>query len=201
MISLEPPYRRATPDDARYLAEFINAAGEGLPLYLWAQMAGEGGSAWETGCARASRDTGSFSWRNAVVREDGAEVVACLIGYPLEDDPAPTDYADMPAMFVPLQQLEDMVPGTWYLNAIATAEAYRGRGYGAGLLGLAEPMAASLQKRGVSLIVADSNEGARRLYAKLGYRELARRPMVKERWVHPGSHWVLMAKALGSPSA
>ena len=36
MIELDPPYRRATPEDAGALAELINFAGEGLPLYLWA---------------------------------------------------------------------------------------------------------------------------------------------------------------------
>ncbi len=42
MIELDPPYRRATPEDADALAELINFAGEGLPLYLWGKMAEAG---------------------------------------------------------------------------------------------------------------------------------------------------------------
>ena len=36
----------------------------------------------------------------------------------------------MPPMFVPLQELEDRVPGTWYVNVLATLEEHRGKGYG-----------------------------------------------------------------------
>lgn len=97
-------------------------------------------------------------------------------------------------VLVPLQGLEDMIPGTWYLNVVATREAHRGQGLGRELIALAEEIAHALQKRGVSLIVADTNVGARKLYAALGYRELAQRPMVKEKWDHPGQSWLLMAK-------
>lgn len=198
MISVDPPFRRAIPDDAADLAEFVNMAGEGLPLYLWEQMANAAESAWEIGCARARRDAGAFSYRNAILRLAGNDAVACLIGYPLDDDPPATDYSEISPMFVPLQQLEDMVPGTWYVNVVATKEAYRGNGYGHELLALADNIAASLGNRGLSLIVADTNMGARKLYTGLGYRELARRPMVKERWQHPGKNWVLMMKDLGA---
>lgn len=198
MIDLGPPFRKAVPGDARELARFVNIAGEGLPLYLWQRMAREGESAWEVGYARAQRDTGSFSWRNAVFRILGDEAVACLIGYPLEDDPPETNYRDMPRMFVPLQQLEELVPGTWYVNVLATGEEHRGKGYGRELLALAETMGRGRGKRGMSLIVADTNEGARRLYRSIGYRELADRPMVKEGWRHPGTSWVLMMKDFDS---
>ena len=201
MISINLPFRRAIPDDAKDLAEFVNMASEGLALYLWEEMADAGASAWEVGCARAKRDSGAFSYRNAILRLVGNDAVACLIGYPLDDDPPTTDYSDIPPMFVPLQKLEDMVPGTWYINVVATREEHRGNGYGNKLLALAENIATSLGKRGLSLIVADTNVGARRLYTGLGYRELAQRPMVKERWAHPGKNWVLMAKNIGAEAA
>lgn len=191
---LAPCFRAATPEDAAHLARYVNMAGDGMPLYLWQRMATPGQSAWEVGCARAKRDSGAFSWRNAFLRIAGDEPVSCLIGYPLEDNPAPTDYAAMPPMFVPLQQLEDLVPGTWYINVLATDESHRGKGYGRELLTLAESLAAQHGKRGLSLIVSDANTGARRLYASLGYRELAQRPMVKEQWENAGSNWVLLVK-------
>jgi hypothetical protein len=46
MIRLEPPFRQATPGDAPALAELVNLAGEGLPLYLWTSMAEPGESAF-----------------------------------------------------------------------------------------------------------------------------------------------------------
>src|SRR6516164_4002894 len=51
-------------------------------------------------------------------------------------------------------------------------------------------------KRGMSVTVSDANIGARRLYELLGYRETARRPMVKEQWVNEGHEWVLITKVL-----
>jgi hypothetical protein len=46
----------------------------------------------------------------------------------------------------------------------------------------------------LSVIVSDANVGARRLYERSGYREIARRPMVKEGWDNAGREWVLLVK-------
>ena len=40
-----PGLRAARPDDAPALAELVNFAGEGLPLYLWGKMAEAGQTA------------------------------------------------------------------------------------------------------------------------------------------------------------
>ncbi|MDZ7841900.1 MAG: GNAT family N-acetyltransferase [Gammaproteobacteria bacterium] len=196
MLELQPPYRRAVPGDAKALAELGNMAGDGMPLYIWSGMAEPGQSPWDVGRARAGRETGSFSYRNAVVLEHDEGVAACLIGYPLENDPAPADYSDIPPMFVPLQQLEDMAPGTWYVNVLATYPEQRGKGFGRGLLEVAEAIAADLGKSGLSIIVSDANAGARRLYERQGYIEKAKRPMVKNGWRNRGANWVLLVKNL-----
>ena len=46
----------------------------------------------------------------------------------------------------------------------------------------------------MSVIVADANQGARRLYERCGYRRRAQRPMVKEGWASPSTSWVLLVK-------
>ena len=67
-----PSIRAATLQDVSALADLVNFAGEGMPLYLWAKMARTGEDPWAVGRARASRDEGSFSYRNAsVIDEDG----------------------------------------------------------------------------------------------------------------------------------
>jgi ribosomal protein S18 acetylase RimI-like enzyme len=194
MIELEPPFRYARPGDAPALAELINFAGEGLPLYLWSNMAQAGESAWEVGRRRALREVGSFSYRNAVVAEADGRTVASLVGYALPDAPEPIDYDQTPPMFVPLQELENLAPRTWYVNVLATYPQYRGQGHGARLLDIADRLAAATSSIGLSIIVSDGNAGARRLYERCGYRELAMRPMVKERWENPGENWVLLVK-------
>ena len=192
MIQLEPPFRQATPGDAPALAELVNLAGEGLPRYLWTSMAEFGESAWEVGRRRAMRETGSFSYQNATVAEVDERVIAALIAYPLPDRPEPIDLDQMPPMFVPLQELENLAPGTWYVNVLATLAEHRRRGYGSRLLGVAERFAAAAGRSGLSIIVSDANAGARRLYQRHGCVEVAMRPMVKDGWANPGENWVLL---------
>ena len=190
---IEPPHRRATPDDDHALVELINFAGEGLPLYLWAKMAEPGETAWQVGQRRAKREEGSFSYRNAVIAEVDGNPAATLIGYPLPETPEAID-DDMPAMFVPLQELENLAPGSWYVNVLAAYPNRRGQGLGMGLLRLAERLARAGGQRSLSIIVSDANQGARRLYERAGYREKAQRPMVKEDWNNAGRNWVLLVK-------
>ena len=97
-------------------------------------------------------------------------------------------------MFVPLLELENLAAGTWYVNAVAAFSEARGLGVGSKLMQWAEGRASELGLQGVSLIVSDANPGARRLYERLGYAEMARRPMVTERWETVGRNWVLMIK-------
>jgi len=186
-------FRPARIDDAAILAELVNHAGEGLPLYLWGGMAAPGETAWEVGRRRAARDEGAFSWRNATMIALAGEAAGCLIGYDIPERPEPVA-ADLPAMFVPLQELENLAPGSWYVNVLAVLPAFRGRGLGTRLLALADDTALRRGRRGLSLIVSDANAGARRLYERRGYRAVATRPMVKEGWVNEGQNWVLMTK-------
>ena len=186
----------AKPVDAEAMAELVNFAGEGLPLYLWTRLAEPGQSPWEVGRQRAARESGSFSFRNTVVGEADGRAVAALIGYPLPDQPDPAVYDDLPPMFVPLQELEDLAPRTWYVNVLATYPEYRGRGYGYALLEIADGLAGSLGCEGLSIIVSDANTGARRLYERCGYEERATRRMIKEFWDNPGKNWVLLTKTI-----
>jgi ribosomal protein S18 acetylase RimI-like enzyme len=193
-VKLEPPFREATPGDAVAMAELVNIAGEGLAAYQWERLAGPGETAWDVGQQRARRETGGFSYRNTVLVDIDGEVCAALIGYPLAEEPEPVDYDELPPMFVPLQQLEDQVPGTWYVNVLAAFPGQRGKGFGGSLLELAEQLASEAGCRGMSLIVSDANVGARRLYERQGYVERDTMPMVKEGWLNPGQNWVLLIK-------
>ncbi|MGI9403899.1 MAG: GNAT family N-acetyltransferase [Hyphomicrobium sp.] len=195
MTKLEPPFRPATIDDAPVLAELVNYAGEGLPLYLWGTLAEPSEDAWDVGRHRAAREDGSFSYRNAAIIERDGHCAGCLIGYEIPESPELIS-EDMPAMFVPLQELENLVPGTWYVNVLAVRPQFRGHGLGTHLLDLADNSARSLGKRGLSVIVSDANAGAWRLYERCGYGKKATRPMVKEGWKNDGDYWVLLAKSL-----
>jgi ribosomal protein S18 acetylase RimI-like enzyme len=199
MIELMLPLRHAVIEDADVLAELVNYAGEGLPVYLWTTLAAAGEDPWDVGRRRAAREDGSFSYRNAVIIEREGQCAGALIGYEIPDAPEPMP-PDLPAMFVPLQELENLAPATWYVNVLAVRPQFRKLGLGSELMGAAQRTAEALGKRGLSVIVSDANIGARRLYERCGYRTRAERPMVKEAWKNEGRHWVLLTKDFDQPA-
>ncbi|MCG3202812.1 MAG: hypothetical protein NFCOHLIN_02698 [Gammaproteobacteria bacterium] len=186
--------RPATRADAALLAVLVNIAGEGLPLYLWEGMAAPGESAWDVGQRRAAREEGCFSYRNATIIERRGRPAGCLLGYVIPEDPAPIP-GDMPAMFVPLQELENLASGTWYVNVLAVLPQFRGQGLGTRLLRHAEEIAGMLGRRGLSVIVSDANAGARCLYEHCGYRVTASRAMLKNGWRNAGRNWLLLNRS------
>jgi GNAT superfamily N-acetyltransferase len=194
-----PRLRPARREDARVLARLTEYAGHGVPTYLWAQAAKAGESALEVGRQRIEREEGNFSYRNAWVIEDGGVVAAGLIGY---RQPEPYDLAGLekfPLIVQPLVRLEAYAPGSWYVNVVAVLPEHRGKGLGSLLLADAERRAHDAGARSLSLIVAAENAGAVRLYERLGYRELARRPVVAFPGFEYGGDWMLMAKAVDVP--
>ncbi len=196
MTEHEPSYRHARREDATALAELANHAGEGMPLRLWENMRGHGETAWDVGRRRAEREEGSFSYRNAVIAEKNGEIAAALIGYAQPAEPELVDYEAVPPAFIPLQELENLAPNTWYVNVLAVFPRHRRRGIGARLMAIAEETALREGKPGLSVIVSDANTGAKQLYLACGYRQTATRPMVKDGWDSEGEHWILLTKAL-----
>lgn len=194
MITLEPPFRWAREADAPVLAELVNHAGEGIPHHMWQGMAGPGEDPWAIGAARQRVKIAGDA--EIVVVDEGAGPIAGLTGYRIPDDPEPLD--DLPPIVVPLQELENLVPATWYVNVLAALPGHRAQGWGTKLLGVAERIAADAGLTGLSIIVADSNLLARRLYERTGYAELARREAVADGWRGEVREWILMTKGAGS---
>ena len=193
MPDLAPPFRFARVEDAPALADLIHEASHGISLAFWRMSAKQGEDPWTLGRARqAARVAAGTS--TIVVADEGQGAVAGLTGYSLGPEPTPLD--DLPPLFVPLIELENEAPGTWYINVLATLPQARRRGLASGLLAIAEAAARAEGCRALSLIVADANTDARRLYARAGFTEAARRPIVKEGWVGEGTDWLLLLKPL-----
>ncbi len=184
-------------EDAKELAYLINLAGEGIPEYLWSGMVEGSESPLDVGTKRASREEGGFSYRNArVIKNDGG-VVGMIISYKLDDPYEIGDLAEYPEVVRPLIELEAKAPGSWYINAIATSENYRGRGIAKRLLEEAELRAKEQGVDVLSLIVASNNIVARDLYIKLGYELKFSLPVVEyPNSTHSGD-WQLLIKHLG----
>jgi ribosomal protein S18 acetylase RimI-like enzyme len=192
-------FRAATKADASALAVLVDIAGEGLPAYLWSTLKAPGQSILEVGRERAGRETGSFSYRNAVLAEVEGEVAACLVGYRLDDPYDLGGLEEMPPLVRPLVLLEAKAPGSWYVNVLATFPEFRRRGLGMALLGIAEQKAREAEAPALSVIVAGENERAARLYKAAGYQISAAEPIFAYPGCPHGGDWALMVKALAAP--
>jgi ribosomal protein S18 acetylase RimI-like enzyme len=186
--------RPARKDDARALAELIDIAGEGFGTYLWSQAVGPGESALDVGMRRAQRDEGGFSYRNATVAEIDGNIAGLLLGYRLADPYDTGDLERLPALVRPLVELESVAPASWYVNALAAFPEFRNKGLGTRLLAEAETIARKAKALSLSIIVAEANEGAKRLYLRSGYAETARRRLVPFPGLPHGGDWLLLTK-------
>ena len=171
---LQPPLRRATKEDGRALAELTEFAGGGIPGYLWSQQAKEGQPPIEVGIERVSREDANFSYRNAVVAEADDRVAAMMLVYRLPEEQDDTDLDELPDLLRPLVELELRVPGSFYINALATYPEYRGLGLGTKLLEAAHILATEAGCEKLSLEVFNQNEAAVRLYEHHGFQAVAR---------------------------
>lgn len=173
--------RPAVPADARFLARMIDIAGEGIPAWVWSQSAEPGQRPLDVGEARAQRDGGGFSYRNALVAEQTGEPAGMLLGYVI-GAPSDADRAEaafLPAPIRPFVELEHLAPDTWYINALAVRPGRRGRGVGTRLMRAAEERAHATGVETLSIQVFSQNTDALRLYERLGYRAVASRPVLE----------------------
>ena len=193
MIQLTHPFRRATPDDAQALAELVDFASEGLALYLWTKFAGPGGDPWAVGRERALRETGAFSFRNAVVLERDGRAAAGLIGYPLPGQAGAhtgqhAAHVRAPAGAGELGARDMVRECAGGLSGPTRARPGDGVAGGCGQAG---------SRGGLS---GPEHHCLRRQYRRppdlqrSGYREVAKRAKVKEAWQSLGKDWVLLVK-------
>ncbi len=172
--------RPATSEDAATLAKLIDIAGEGIPNWLWTKQCSAGQSPLEIGTERAKRPEGGFSYSNAVIAERDGNPLGMVLSYGIDAAPE-DDPDDLPAPIAPFVELEKQSVETWYINALAVFPGHRGSGTGTQLLTGAEQLAKQNGYKAVSIQVYGQNDGAVRLYQRLGY-ELHNKAPVRE---HP----------------
>jgi ribosomal protein S18 acetylase RimI-like enzyme len=190
VIPLENPLRMAVEDDA--LADLVNFAGEGLRLHVWTGLAQDGEDPWAVGRARQAEKAREGQ---VVVIDFGNGAVAGLTGYGIGSETEEIG-DDFPALFRPLQELENKALDSWYVNVLACYPESRGQGLGSKLLDVADQIARKAGYKKMSVIVADENVGARRLYERKGYSELDKAPCAKGGWETETENWVLLVKSL-----
>lgn len=170
--------RTATKADCRAIAELALMAGEGIPACFWRQSVGPGKDVLDVGARNACSETENFSFRNARLATIGDRVTGMILAYRLPDAEHTDNIEDFPEFIRPLIELEQRVPSSFYINMLATYPDFRGQGVGKGLMGIVDDWAAEAGCDLASIQVFEQNDGAFRLYRRLGYVEEARRPVI-----------------------
>lgn len=187
--------RPATAADCLAIAELALIAGDNIPGYFWAESQQPGQSLAEAGAELAQSATANFSWRNALLACHRDEVAAMLLAYRLpaaaDNDEDPLDF---PEFVRPLIELEQCVPESFYINMLAAYPRFRGQGAGSALLAQADRLAQAAGCNLISIEVFASNSGALRLYRRLGFEQLERRPTIASDY-HPAGDVLLLTRA------
>jgi len=170
--------RPATKQDNRAIAELALMAGEGIPAYFWAQSQNEGEDIPDVGARNVLSETENFSYRNVLLAVMDNEIAGMMLSYRLP----PTDEADnlnkYPEFIRPLVELEQCVPGSYYINMLAVYPNYRNQGVGRALMGRLDALAKKAGCTLNSIEVFEENSGALRLYLRLGYRIIESRQVI-----------------------
>lgn len=185
--------RPAEKTDCRTIASLYSLSSEGVADYIWTTMAAPGEDIIDVGERRYARDEGTFSYRNCVVAEFEEEVIGMLVAFPMRVDKEAADEETDPVL-KPYSVLEE--DNSHYICGVAFFPPYRGHSLGTRFLGLAEDQARELKLPKTSLIVFEQNVGAKRLYERIGYREVARHPIVPHPLIHSTGDALLMVKSL-----
>lgn len=185
--------RPAEKSDCRTIASLYSISSDGVCDYIWTTMAKPGEDIIDVGTRRYEREEGPFSYRNCTVAELNGEIIGMLVAFPMHvDDDASEEEIDL--VLVPYSRLEE--DDSYYICGMALFPPYRGRGVGSRFLDLAEAQARERNFTRMSLIVFDQNEGAKRLYVRHRYGEVAREPVVPHPLIRYTGDALLMVKTI-----
>lgn len=173
--------RRAVREDSVDIAKLFLISSDGLAEYVWGRIAGPGESVAAAGARRYARRGVAFSYENCLIAERDGATVGMAHCYPMEADPEGEPESD--PVLKPYSELEDY--GSLYLSSLAVVEGRRNAGIGTALMEAVNRRAKDLSLPRISLICFEGNDGAMRLYRRLGFREIDRRPIVP----HPCLHY------------
>ncbi|HSS62987.1 MAG TPA: GNAT family N-acetyltransferase [Gammaproteobacteria bacterium] len=183
--------RAAEKSDCRTIAALYRISSDGVADYIWSKLAEPGEDLLDVGRRRYEREESVFSYRNCTVAVLEGEVLGMLIAFPMRVDEKAGEEESDPVL-APYGKLEE--DNSYYICGVALFPPYRGHGLGSRFLELAENQARERKLPKLSLIVFEQNAGARRLYERRGYLEVAREPVVPHPLIQHTGDALLMVK-------
>jgi len=196
---MAPEYkiRPASIDDAREIAKLIAISSDGVATIEWHEQAvKEACDPLDIGERTYRNPQGDYSYSNATMVEENNQVAGMLLTFgmpaakPRNPENRPT--ANDENVFAPYIYLEE--PNSWYICGVAFYPQHRGHGLGTRLTGLANEQARENGFSRLSLVAFEQNEGAVRLYERLGYQEIDRAPVVPHPLIHLDGDALLMTR-------
>lgn len=181
--------RPACKKDAGTIAALYRIASDGVADYIWSRLAEPGEDLLEVGRRRYERENTAFSYQSCTLVERDDTILGMLSAFPMIVDP---DYVETDPVLVPYSELE--ADGSYYICGMALFPEQRGQGIGSRLLAVAEEQAREKGFGRLSLIVFEQNEGAKRLYDRTGYYEIARAAVVPHPLIRCTGDAILMVK-------
>jgi ribosomal protein S18 acetylase RimI-like enzyme len=187
----EARFRAARKEDCAKIAALYRISSDGVADYIWTKMAAHGEDVLDVGRRRYEREGTAFSYENCTILEIRGEVAGMLVAFPMRVDPA---HVETDPVLAPYSKLEE--DDSYYVCGVALFPEHRGSGLGSRMMALAEEHARTKGFGKLSLIVFEANTGAKRLYERLGYKEVDREPIYPHPLLHCTGDAILMVKAL-----
>ncbi|KPK12335.1 MAG: hypothetical protein AMJ68_02270 [Acidithiobacillales bacterium SG8_45] len=170
--------RKATLMDCYPLAELALIAGEGIPAFFWEQSKENEQDILAVGARNLESESENFSYKNAHVATIEGNIAGMLLAYRLPSKEEAENLYDYPEFIRPLIELEQCVPDSFYINMLASYPQYRNKGIGTALMSTVNKLAQNANCQTVSVEVFGQNEGALRLYQRLGYHIVESRDVI-----------------------
>jgi len=189
-------FRPAAKADSRTIATLYSISSDGVADYIWTRLAEPGQDILDVGQARYEREGTPFSYRSCTIAEVEGEIAGMLVAFPMWVDANAPPEED--PVLAPYSRLEE--DASYYVCGVALFPAFRGQGIGSRFMSLAEDAARDEDLAKLSLIVFEQNTGAKKLYDRLGYREVARAAVVPHPLIHYTGDALLMVKEIGCSS-
>jgi ribosomal protein S18 acetylase RimI-like enzyme len=183
--------RPARKDDCGKIAQLYSIASDGVADYIWTKLAQPDEDILEVGRRRYEREDTPFSYQNCMVAELDGQIAGMLVAFPMHVDPL---HEETDPVLAPYSKLEE--DDSYYTCGVAVFPEYQAQGIGTLFMGLAEEQAREKGFNKVSLVVFEQNTGAKRLYDRLGYVEVAREPVCPHPLIRHTGHALLMAKII-----
>ena len=185
--------RPAKVTDCAAIAQLYSISSDGVADYVWTQIAEPGENILAIGQQRYERTDTDFSYENCHVVEQDNQVIGLLSSFAIHIDP---DYVEDDPILAPFMILEE--DDSYYICGVSLFEQYRGQGIGSDLMALAENLAKEKGFSKTSLVVFEDNAGAKKLYERLGYKEVKRSTITPHPLIHFEGDAILMVKHLNS---